>query len=124
MEEMLLFLLVTFWLKPLQCTVETTGESDFNEATNYLRKYGYLKHQRYQQTEQILNGKLYSETLKTFQRFSSLEETGVAVKATINMMRKPRCGQYDLVLQKNGRNFVVFISDFLAKTTPVHRGNN
>ncbi|CDQ68287.1 unnamed protein product [Oncorhynchus mykiss] len=69
------------------------------EATAYLKRYGYLHtpldpQNKGIQTEDII------EALRVFQRVTGLPVNGVIDKATLEMMRQPRCGIEDTFNQK------------------------
>ncbi|XP_067449145.1 matrix metalloproteinase-19-like [Thunnus thynnus] len=76
------------------------SREEFTEAVTYLRKYGYLhvpldsKGQNYQPEEIV-------EALRIFQRATNLKISGKLDAATLEMMRKPRCGLEDLFNNKS-----------------------
>ena len=71
------------------------------EAIKYLWKYGYLSQTSYPQSE--LTPTQLSAAIKVFQQFVGTETTGVVDEPTLHIMRKPRCGQSDLIPLSNGR---------------------
>uniref|UniRef100_A0A915JYU2 Peptidase metallopeptidase domain-containing protein n=1 Tax=Romanomermis culicivorax TaxID=13658 RepID=A0A915JYU2_ROMCU len=71
--------------------VRHRDKSHILEALKYLRQYGYLK-----KTEK-LNGEKLTKSLIAFQKLAGLKETGKIDWPTLEMMRKPRCGNEDTV---------------------------
>ncbi|GFS02120.1 matrix metalloproteinase-1 [Elysia marginata] len=67
------------------------------DMLDYLAHYGYLE-----PPEATYEGKFQSEeviniAIRDFQRFNGLKETGVPDKATLELMKKPRCGMPDII---------------------------
>lgn len=72
----------------------------FVEATNYLKKYGYLSSPLDPHAEPDWSSETVKEALRIFQRISNLPVTGKVDKDTIEKMRGPRCGVEDPFNQK------------------------
>uniref|UniRef100_A0A6Q2Y857 Peptidase metallopeptidase domain-containing protein n=2 Tax=Esox lucius TaxID=8010 RepID=A0A6Q2Y857_ESOLU len=96
---------------PLQLTVimafllyATAGvidrRTEFTEAMAYLKKYGYL-HPPLDPQNQSFQIDDVIEALRVFQRVTDLPVTGVIDKATLEVMRQPRCGIADPFNQKS-----------------------
>ncbi|XP_041743999.1 matrix metalloproteinase-19 [Coregonus clupeaformis] len=64
------------------------------EATAYLKKYGYL-HTPLDPQNKGIEADDITEALRVFQRVTDLPVNGVIDKATLEMMRQPRCGIED-----------------------------
>ncbi|KAF7659775.1 hypothetical protein LDENG_00293280 [Lucifuga dentata] len=67
--------------------------TELNEATDYLRKYGYLSDPTDPQDPSYLEEVI--EALRVFQTVNDLPPTGEIDEATLNVMRQPRCGMED-----------------------------
>ncbi|XP_028262646.1 matrix metalloproteinase-19 [Parambassis ranga] len=91
MEHSGLLLLLLLSLRGGFCAVVLWTELD--EATAYLRQYGYLNDNTDPQDPHYLEEVI--EALRVFQRVNDLPPTGEIDEATLDVMRKPRCGLED-----------------------------
>uniref|UniRef100_A0A8C1IRT0 Matrix metallopeptidase 15a n=1 Tax=Cyprinus carpio TaxID=7962 RepID=A0A8C1IRT0_CYPCA len=73
---------------------ETTAEEDAFNAESWLRMYGYLS-QASRQMSTMHSAQILSSAIKDMQRFYGLEVTGHMDLATLNAMKRPRCGVPD-----------------------------
>ncbi|KAG7477433.1 hypothetical protein MATL_G00069520 [Megalops atlanticus] len=73
---------------------------EFTEATNYLKRYGYL-HTSLDPQDQGFQEEELAEAVRTFQGVTDLPVTGKIDEATLAMMRQPRCGMEDPFNQKS-----------------------
>uniref|UniRef100_A0A671PW33 Matrix metalloproteinase-15-like n=1 Tax=Sinocyclocheilus anshuiensis TaxID=1608454 RepID=A0A671PW33_9TELE len=73
---------------------ETTADEDAFNAESWLRMYGYLP-QASRQMSTIQSAQILSSAIKDMQRFYGLEVTGHMDLATLNAMKRPRCGVPD-----------------------------
>uniref|UniRef100_A0A672SKZ3 Matrix metallopeptidase 15 n=1 Tax=Sinocyclocheilus grahami TaxID=75366 RepID=A0A672SKZ3_SINGR len=73
---------------------ETTADEDAFNAESWLRMYGYLS-QASRQMSTIQSAQILSSAIKDMQRFYGLEVTGHMDLATLNAMKRPRCGVPD-----------------------------
>ncbi|XP_063071657.1 matrix metalloproteinase-19 [Engraulis encrasicolus] len=93
-------------LASICCTTSLTvmeRRDQFVEATNYLKKYGYLSIPLDPHVEPDLSSATVEEALRVFQRISNLHITGRIDRATIERMRGPRCGVEDPFNNKSMR---------------------
>ncbi|XP_023689738.2 matrix metalloproteinase-19 [Paramormyrops kingsleyae] len=92
--------------------------NEVTEAMAYLKKYGYLhtpldpNSPGYQGKEDI------AEALRIFQKVTSLPITGKIDKATLDMMKQPRCGVEDPF---NPKSFKYRIMGFWRKKSLTYR---
>lgn len=91
MEYTGLLLLLVFSLKGASCAVVPWTE--LNEATAYLRQYGYLNEPTDPQDPHYLEELI--EALRVFQGVNNLPPTGEIDEATLEVMNQPRCGLED-----------------------------
>ncbi|XP_023279458.1 matrix metalloproteinase-19 [Seriola lalandi dorsalis] len=89
--EGLLMLLLVLNLSGAFCAVVQWTELD--EATAYLRQYGYLNDPADPQDPHYLEEII--DALRVFQRVNDLPSTGELDEATLDVMRQPRCGMED-----------------------------
>ncbi|KAL2103872.1 hypothetical protein ACEWY4_000740 [Coilia grayii] len=75
--------------------VSAVDLSDLKEAMAYLRQYGYLSPSLSLLQTPPQQLEMLSEPLRTFQRVTELPITGKLDRATLEMMRQPRCGVQD-----------------------------
>jgi len=69
--------------------VVAVSASDEDEAYKYLQQYHYISTSRSGNHD-------FKTAVRNFQHFMGLPETGDVDRATLNMMRKPRCGVPDV----------------------------
>ncbi|KAF3696812.1 Matrix metalloproteinase-9 [Channa argus] len=87
------------WSHPLKSTFVTFPSdlvrniSDSQLAENYLKKFGYLQTEHRSGFQSMVST---NKALKRMQRQMGLEETGVLDKATLDVMKQPRCGVPDV----------------------------
>lgn len=67
--------------------------TELDEAKAYLKQYGYLNDPADPQDPHYLEEVI--EALRVFQRVNDLPPTGELDKATVDVMRQPRCGMED-----------------------------
>ncbi|XP_041837264.1 matrix metalloproteinase-19 [Melanotaenia boesemani] len=87
----LLMLLVVLSVRGTWCAVVQWAE--LNEATAYLRQYGYLNDPADPQDPHYLEEVM--EALRVFQGVNDLPPTGELDDATLEVIRQPRCGLQD-----------------------------
>ncbi|XP_029990162.1 matrix metalloproteinase-19 [Sphaeramia orbicularis] len=75
--------------------------TELEEATAYLRQYGYLSDPMDPQDPNYLEEVV--EALRVFQRVNDLPPTGELDDATLEVMRQPRCGMEDPFNKKQHR---------------------
>ncbi|XP_006629382.2 matrix metalloproteinase-19 [Lepisosteus oculatus] len=92
-----LLLLSTVALSALSSVMDRRNE--YTEATDYLKQYGYLSTPLDPQASGFQPEEI-EEALRVFQRVTQLPVTGTIDKATLAMMRRPRCGIEDPFNQK------------------------
>ncbi|XP_053172575.1 matrix metalloproteinase-19 [Scomber japonicus] len=88
----LLVLLLVLSLSGSFCVVVQWAELD--EATAYLKKYGYLSELADDPHESHLLEEII-EALRVFQRVNDLPPTGELDESTMDVMKQPRCGIED-----------------------------
>ncbi|KAK2851325.1 hypothetical protein Q5P01_007601 [Channa striata] len=87
------------WSHPLKSVLVTfPGDiikniSDTELAEGYLQKFGYLNTEQRSGFQSMVST---NKALKRMQRQMGLEETGVLDKATLEVMKQPRCGVPDV----------------------------
>ncbi|XP_027047201.1 matrilysin-like [Pocillopora damicornis] len=72
----------------------THAEDDATEAMNFLSQYHYLSTSRSGNHD-------VNTAIKNFQRFAGLKVTGRLDRATVTLMKKPRCGMPDDVAARS-----------------------
>ncbi|KAK4875143.1 hypothetical protein RN001_011565 [Aquatica leii] len=82
------------------------------DAINYLVQFGYVEKGKSHDVDQVKEG------LKKLQNFFKLPETGVADDATLELMKKPRCGVADVIA--NHTRFVIGTPGF-SKTAITYK---
>nr|BBE38632.1 matrix metalloproteinase [Pinctada fucata] len=77
---------------------KTEDPNTLIDIDGYLEKYGYMESRPpFETEEEILNSDAYRKTaIRKFQSFAGLDATGILNDATIDAMRKPRCGVKDI----------------------------
>ncbi|KAL6468912.1 hypothetical protein MHYP_G00224360 [Metynnis hypsauchen] len=73
---------------------QTLGDGDGFTAESWLRMYGYLP-QASRQMSTMRSAQILSNAISDMQRFYGLEITGVMDSATMEAMKRPRCGVPD-----------------------------
>ncbi|XP_036441736.1 matrix metalloproteinase-15 [Colossoma macropomum] len=73
---------------------QTLGDGDGFNAESWLRMYGYLP-QASRQMSTMRSAQILSNAISDMQRFYGLEITGVMDSATMEAMKRPRCGVPD-----------------------------
>nr|XP_057911609.1 matrix metalloproteinase-19 isoform X1 [Doryrhamphus excisus] len=99
----LVLLAVLLYIGSLFCTVVQWAE--LNEAKAYLKEYGYLNEPTDPQDPNHLEEVI--EALRVFQRVNDLPSSGELDEATLEMMRKPRCGLEDNFNKKHHKYRVI-----------------
>ncbi|XP_036141735.1 72 kDa type IV collagenase-like [Monomorium pharaonis] len=84
------------------CALANENEQIVRENTefaiNYLQKYGYLAEEM-QSFETICEQRILQDSISLFQEYYKLPITGEVSNETLDQMRRPRCGQPDIVQQ-------------------------
>merc|ERR1719309_731818 len=86
------------------------AQNEDAEATEYLRKYGYIDNNR--ATESFIDPEAYSNAISKFQDFAGLKKTGFLDKETKALMKTARCGVEDRV-----SNYVAQGSDWRKRAS-------
>ena len=72
---------------------------DIDKSTvNYLKKFGYLKNAKSEQSGQsyLLDQESLITAVKQLQKFGGVTQTGIIDEDTLELMRTPRCGLPDV----------------------------
>ena len=81
------------------------GLSDYNKATQYLVKYGYVPPNQYRSLitrGQAVNSH-FKDALRKMQTFAGIKPTGLVDKETLELMGRPRCGVKDIIRNRAHR---------------------
>ncbi|XP_037391777.1 matrix metalloproteinase-9-like [Pygocentrus nattereri] len=99
---------LSVWCHPIKSVfVNFPGDviknmTDTELAETYLKRFGYMEVQEKSGLQSVVST---SKALKILQRQLGLEETGALDKATVSVMKQPRCGVPDI------RNYQTFQGD-------------
>jgi len=80
--------------------IRVKRSSTINENSNaklYLSKYGYMTGASNPENAAMLSEESWRESIREFQAFAGLNQTGELDTQTIEMMNRPRCGNADIV---------------------------
>ena len=92
----------------------TAPDSRYIEALKYLGHFGYLDRVK---AENFSLFDSFEESIKSFQGFFGLRESGQLDDETVSAMRKPRCGVRD-VKMRDGEVKEVEVSESHGKERP------
>ncbi|XP_067170088.1 matrix metalloproteinase-19 [Apteryx mantelli] len=92
-------LLVPVWALALSAGTAGMGHEEEQEAVRYLRQFGYLQKPLERPTDDFSAAEI-AEAMRAFQLALELPGTGRLDAATLEQMRRPRCGVEDPFNQK------------------------
>ncbi|KAL2093827.1 hypothetical protein ACEWY4_011139 [Coilia grayii] len=93
------WIIFPLWL-PIISNFEAFAQDDPFNAESWLRKYGYLS-QASQQMSTMQSAQILLNAVSEMQRFYGLDVTGKMDQATIDAMKRPRCGVPDRFVQSD-----------------------